>query len=68
MIHPPVGIPLVHILHHGLPLCNPISKLGTPEHWRKGHKWVHAQESDDATCIDCKNAYKRARGLRVKQP
>jgi len=55
---PPVGTPLVHILHHGYPLCEAVNKLGIPHDWPAGHKWVCLDESDDATCADCKKAKK----------
>lgn len=67
VIYPPVGVPLVHILLHGYPLCDGTSKLGIPHDWPKGHKWVTVDESDDATCIDCKQVYKRYRSARSRR-
>lgn len=63
VILPPLGVPLIHILRHGFPFCHAKTKLGVPADWPKGHKWVTVDESGDATCDDCKAAYKKYRGL-----
>jgi hypothetical protein len=60
---------VIHILHHGLPLCDAVTKIGIPRYWKPGHKWVRLDDpdEDEANCPDCKAAYRRRRGLTVKQ-
>jgi hypothetical protein len=42
---------IVHILHHGLPLCRFSDK--PPCDWPDGHRWVGKDERMDATCAGC---------------
>lgn len=58
--------PKVHILRHGMPLCNfagtftvdngppPRILAATPDMWPIGHSWVGADELDLATCLVCR--------------
>jgi hypothetical protein len=45
---------VVHILHHGWPLCA-FSKE-QPGAWPQGHKWVRLEAKEDATCSGCLSA------------
>jgi hypothetical protein len=43
---------IIHILVRGLPICNFSYEL--PCNWPIGHKWVRAEEYNEATCPSCK--------------
>ena len=58
--------PKVHILRHGLPLCNFAGSLTinngppprmvpmTPDMWPIGHSWVGGEDSEQCTCGACR--------------
>jgi hypothetical protein len=43
---------VIHILFHGVSLCN---MPGVPREWPPGHKWVSViqEEVGDANCLAC---------------
>ena len=58
--------PKVHILRHGMPMCNFAGSLTinngppprivpvTPDAWPRGHCWVGAEDFELATCLACR--------------
>lgn len=47
----PVPEVIVHILHHGLPLCR--FSTAVPRDWPEGHRWTGLDAAGDATCREC---------------
>lgn len=44
--------PVVHILHHGRPLCGAFPGK-VPRDWPEGHKWVGLDERHLCSCGEC---------------